>query len=1169
MRELPTQVVDVPLSGGLQQHVDKRLVQAGAFLKLENWEHEKGGTLTNRKGYGYLPETDGAARNVATRGAELYALCAPAETGEPPSLATYHETVGEWRRQCDAWRVGYARRAVGREDRGALLGQRVVVGQHVVFVWWGPFGSGGGRLTFRVEDLAGTLVGELSPLSPLVDKGEFRVAAAGLQLAVLSHTGSSTNWNLSRFSPASMAFVDVGSVGGLNYDRGGVDMKAVPGSPDVVAVAHSLASEAVGAIKLRLSTVSLTTGLVVQTSAGTAVGGELVAASISFAGSSCGVAYRHGNSVGSLEQVHLAKFAGFTAGGSFTAAPAFDVLVFDGLVASFLIHSSHSFGVGLCHDVADPDGFVVATTDDAAVLAKRLDDGGSVVGATGFRVSSAMLLSEPFAFDGAVCAVLGAYVNDAGGDVPSGGTKFATAALVSLYPGIDHHAVGLPDARTRFVAASAAVEALSGRLVDALASGNNGTSSHGLMAPSFNANGSVSFAPSVLFGAPTSSRDYAVGVDEVTFSPEGTPTFAGAAGSSVSSGGLTAQYDGKTWAECGFLHRPNVYTPVGLSNVSGSLALAAGAYLYAIVYEWVDDAGNLHQSEPAFLPVSVSPPASFSTVVTLSVRCIALTQKPGVTIAVYRTKVDSAGPFYRLTPRSVLTSSLQNFPEVKSRSFVDGSVDAVVTSLGFGLLYTDGGLRPNVLPPPTRHVVRHQNRLWAISADDPNEVLFTKLLVRGEPAQFARGLSVRVDGLPSPAVALASNGDRLVIFTADGIFYLVGQGPDDTGQNGTFSEAYQVPTTCGCVDPRSVVSTHLGVFFLGPAGLMLLDLGMQVVPAGAPVEDEVRGSFCRRAVIDEASRRAYWLFAATSSGPPVATRYVVYDYDNDAWYAWRINPSGLQRDQCVWKGEHVVCDGRPAVRGRGAAPAADATGAYVAASLRLPWLNFAGVSGFQRLQWLRIKGRRNQPCTLRVRLYVDHNDTTPVQDRTFDLSSASTVAGLPNFALALDVKRQLAAQHLVEISHESAAGADNAGARAGVELVAPAFVVGVLNGPSRVGAQNRKLRCRSRYSPPSPPPSPSPAPSAACSRTRRRRPKAPSRSTPGATSTAAARATRAGAARSSNAPASTCTAATASTPGATRAPWSRRSRRAGSSWGSSMRSAARSRARALRSPSGR
>jgi hypothetical protein len=1072
MAELRTQEIDIPLSGGLQQAVDKRLLQPGSFLKLRNLQHLKAGSLANRPGYGHLPSLGGrVAQNVATRGDELYALCDGTTTAEAPSLLTYHETVGQFRRQCDAWRVGYERRVVGREAQGALLGQRVVVGSRVVFVWWSPTTSAiVGKLRVRVEDLEGTLIAELGVLSG-ADNGHFRVAVTNGLVAIITRAGTATNWTLDTLNPATLSYSLISTtLTGVNFDRGAVDMKAIPNAPGFVAIAHSRTADALGSKRIVISTVNVATGAVVQTSPTLigAVGDDINAAGLHFTLapggtlSFAGVAYRLKPAGAGGFIVRAARFQSFTASGGFNPIPTYDTIVFSGLSPPAL-STTESYGAALCQDVvSDPNGFVVVTTHDAAVMAKRINASGTVVGTATYRIASSFLLSEPFVFEGRVCAVVGSFVNSVGGDTfPSlGGTRFGSAALVCLYPGIESHSVSGEDPLSRYLMATAVVESLSGKHVDYLGNGNSpdglaaGTSSHGLMVPSVNANGSISLAPTVLFGAPTSSFDFAIGVDEITFTPSASPTFSCASDVTVSSGGLTAQYDGQRWTEIGFFHRPNVYSS-SLQNVAGTAFLAAGTYLYAITYEWIDNAGNVHQSQPAFFSQTTAPGVGNSTKVTLNIRTLGVTQKPNATIAVYRTEKDTDGPFYRLTPRSVRLQSLVNSPDVRQQAYVDEAIDAIATSLGFGLLYTDGGLRPNVLAPATRHVIRHQNRLWAISAEDPNELLFTKLLVKGEPPQFARGLSVRIDGLPSPCTSLGSVGERLVAYTRDGIFYLVGAGPDDTGQNGQFSEAYQVQTTCGSSDPRGVLSTHLGSFFLGPSGIMLADLGLAVAFAGGAVEDETTGRFCRRAIVDETSRRAYWLFADTADGAPADTRFVVFDYDNNAWYTWVINPAAAMRDQCIWRGKHVVCDGLVALQGFGSLPSADPDDSYVVGSFRLPWVNLASVAGFQRLIKVRIVGHRLDRCLLLVDFYIDHDDTNVVQPKSINLGSGSTVSGLPRVRVGIDVKRQLASQHMLEVSHAPAVGTNFDGELLGLEFVSVTYTIGVLRGPSKLAKGNQ------------------------------------------------------------------------------------------------------------------
>lgn len=1102
MAELASGLLELPLSGGLKQQVDKRLVQPGAFLAIENLEHAKAGVLTNRRGYGYLADPGREAAFVATRGSELVAFVDGDGPADAPCALAYHEggedEAPSWSRSCDAWQIDVSRRAVVRSYEGALCAQRVVVGDRVVYVWVGGLAATG-SLFYRVEDAAGVAFrhGVRFASGAFARDCAFRLVETSGKAAVVYYNGVGTTLRVLTLDPVTFAETDA-NVGGLAYVQGAArrpfDAKSVPVAPGVVAVAVPAAPTGTTQ-RIKLATVAAATGAVVSDTSGTTTGRDLSAVQIRFTadGNVAGVAYRRRDGSINRDDVYVAQFSGFDPFGDFNSAPDYDKQVFGASDALEFqdpptVTKTRSYGVGLCQDTAiEPGGWVVVTCNDWGTLAKRIDDAGDVAGNDDFFVASAHLLAEPFSLNGRVMALLGEFIDFV--DLLDAKNRPLSAALVSLLPGIDaHDGASLQDPGSRYLVAAALLESVAGDYTDSISVCAGPAAGHGMMAPSFNADGSVSFAATVLLG--TVGVDAQRGIDEVRFDPAAKrATFLDASAALWTSGGLTAQYDGQDWAELGFLHRATVL-PFGLTLGPGP-GLDPGNYLYAAVYEWRDARGAVHQSEPAIFSIVVDE----NKEVTFEVRCVGLTQKPGVSIAMYRTQ-NNGVLFFRISPRTHdgSAASLHNDPGVRSVVFSDALTDAQLAALGRGFLYTNSGARAHVMAPPSLHACRHQNRLWLLDAEDPNRLRYSNEIFEGQPPCFGRGNELRIDGLPSAPTALASSGDRLCVFTADGIYYLVGQGPDDTGANGSFSPAYQVPTTCGCTDPRSVLSTHLGTFFLGQNGIMLFGAGGGVAPVGQPAEDEVTGAFCRRVVLDEVERKIYWLFASTPSGDPVSARLVVHEYDEDAWLVHRVAPTNAQRDQCLWKGGHVMNDGRPALRGFGPTPAADPDGSYVSAFLRLPWVNLGGINGFQRFRRFLLKGRRNQPCNLRVRFFVDHDDVTATQNKLVDLSNTSTLRRLPILELSIDVKRQLNANAMVEISHEPAAGATNTVERAGVELVAPAFELGVKKGPQRLAKENRTL-CRCPCSRPLPLSLPSPASSAGSLRTRRPRPTSRSSST--------------------------------------------------------------------------
>jgi hypothetical protein len=1057
---------DLPLTGGLADAIDRKVVKPGNFLRLRNVEQRKKGGLMKRPGYATLGLTiNSTVGVVATRGRELVSLADGTSPDEVPGVHAYDAADNSNSRQCDAWTIGYSRRSVTRSSLGAALGQRVVIGSRIVYFW--VEGLTAGTLRYRVESTDGAIVKPDTLFgSGSAPGGKFKLLTTNGLAVVVCYVGSGASLTIATLNPTTYAETSA-TLSGVPYvqstARQVFDAKALPNAPGLVAVATPSAPTLSTQV-IRLSVVNAVTGALVDSADGTTTGAQMSAVQIRFRanGLAAGVAYRRFDMGASFDFVNVAVFSGFTAGGTFNASPDYDKVVFgasDALFAS--ANNTSSFGVGLCQDtVTDPvapDGWVVVTCGDFSTYAKRIDDVGDVQGNDDFAIASSKLLCEPFSLGGRVVALLGELVSR----VHLLDVKNAplSCALVSLLPGIDaHDGLGVPDPDSRYVTNVCLLEQMAGDYIVELGRASGVEGMRGMMTPSFNADGSVSLAATVLSDG--TGVDANKGLDEITFAARGATTTIDMGRTLVTAGGLTARYDGRSWVELGFLHRP---VAVFVRVINGGGSIDVGNYVYAVTYEWRDDDGAIHESEPALVSMVAT---AVNTRFELDVRCIGLTQKPGAAIVFYRTQ-NNGSLLFRISPRTLDGSadSMVNEPNVSFKTFVDDRTDAQLADLGRGFLYTNGGTRGFVAAPPALHAVRHLDRLWLLSLDRPGEIWPSNEFAEGRPPTFGRGSQLRLVGLPGPLTALASRDDKLFVFTESSIHYLVGRGPADTGQGGEFSQLFDVATDCGCVDTPSVVGTSAGVFFRGPAGIMLVTRGLEVEFVGAPVEDLTDAyPVCRRAVVDATRRRVYWLL---SSADLTESTMVVFDYDSGAWYEWPISTDSALVDQTIWRGKHVVSDGRNALRGFGPTPGNDPDGSYVVATIETPELR-----GFQRAV---LTLERLHPHTLNVEILKGYrrSDVTPLQSRSYDLSSTSTVKGLPDAQLEVVVKSQDAASARLRITDAPATGTTNAVERTGFNLSAITITADVAAaGRELTAPDNKRL-------PPCPYPSLYPSSSAA------------------------------------------------------------------------------------------
>ena len=107
--------------------------------------------------------------------------------------------------------------------------------------------------------------------------------------------------------------------------------------------------------------------------------------------------------------------------------------------------------------------------------------------------------------------------------------------------------------------------------------------------------------------------------------------------------------------------------------------------------------------------------------------------------------------------------------------------------------------------------------------------------------------------------------DKLIIFKKDAIYYITGTGPDNTGANGTFSDATFITSTVGCANPSSIVLMPNGIMFQSDKGIWLLDRQLGTT---------YRYRCCSRVIPrkDYSLRARYALLALTRFASPLVTR---------------------------------------------------------------------------------------------------------------------------------------------------------------------------------------------------------------------------------------------------------------------------------------------------------
>lgn len=463
-------------------------------------------------------------------------------------------------------------------------------------------------------------------------------------------------------------------------------------------------------------------------------------------------------------------------------------------------------------------------------------------------------------------------------------------------------------------------------------------------------------------------------------------------------GGVASYYDGTRVAELGFLAPPEIGT---ITNAAGGYT---GTRSYVAIYEQVDAAGNTHWSEPS---APKSSGAVVAKTMTIPVSTVQVTAREDaddlssrIRIVLYATR-DQGNTYYRV-------SSLLNDPTVTSVSFTDQASDTTIAANP--LLYTQPGTLgtslPRRAPPAIAFFTQHLDGIVGVG-DDGYTLWFSGQRVTGEAPWFHPAMTVPIED-ETPVQALASLDGRLYAFTRDSIWAIDGQGYADNGTGG-YALPQKLPIEHGCIEPRSVVVTPIGIMFRSRYGLELLNRSGQAQPIGDGVIDELEAF----PVITGATliaAKGLVVFACAVSEGAAADTLLVFDYQNGAWMTWPVYTfdafSSSIQDLAM-----LTVGGEPLlhmVRADGTlyyedpSSSIDPGGAWTTMVVETPWIKLAGLQGYKRLYSLWILLAKASQHRIKVELFYDYSETVA---ETHNFTEAM-IDALPREALEVRPSRQ-------------------------------------------------------------------------------------------------------------------------------------------------------------------
>ena len=430
---------------------------------------------------------------------------------------------------------------------------------------------------------------------------------------------------------------------------------------------------------------------------------------------------------------------------------------------------------------------------------------------------------------------------------------------------------------------------------------------------------------------------------------------------------LPSLYDGKAVTEYGYHLYPEGVTAT-VATTGGSIGNGtAGSFAYQVIYEWYDAKGQVHRSSPSPILTKTSG-ATSTNAITLTIPTLRLTDKTNVNIVVYRTKQNGTTYFRVNLPSSPLANTIA----ADTVTYVDIIADADLTANE--QLYTLGELE-NITCPSTTIMTTYKNRLLAVPSNDLSSFWFSKQVVPGFPPEFNDAFQQSIGTFAGDLTGMLQMDDKLILFTNYNIFLMYGDGPSASGANNDFSTPQMISTDVGCVDQASIVLTQDGIMFKSHKGIYVLGRNLQPSYIGKDVE-AYNSNTVTSAILDSTQNMVLFYL---DSGIALVYHYLYGQWgtftNHSANSACIFNDKKafIKSDGSVWLENSSVFKDGPL---------------YVALKIKTGWLNFATLSGYQRVYKTMLLGdfKGNHRLNIDVAYDYDSSVTQNLQIQTDNLN---------------------------------------------------------------------------------------------------------------------------------------------------------------------------------------
>lgn len=345
----------------------------------------------------------------------------------------------------------------------------------------------------------------------------------------------------------------------------------------------------------------------------------------------------------------------------------------------------------------------------------------------------------------------------------------------------------------------------------------------------------------------------------------------------VWSGGVTGTYDNLAACELGFVDTPSII----VKEAASGTGLTAGLHTVYAVY--------IYRSANGVVYSRMSRPSAVTTVVdNLDWELI----NPSVAShgAVGGAALIDAGIYITTAGGQTLYAARITSPV--GATVTTGNITVADSAIqlaaeAYRQPEYDGAAKDRFPPLASSHIQRHKDRLFICNGTN---VYYSSFFVDGESPWFNPEFFIAVPGGQGPVTGTASLDGNLVVFKRNAVFLVDGDGPSENGGTGTeFSPPRRLATEFGCIEPRSIVSTPMGVFFRSDRGIELLSRSLSVDWVGEEYQTTINAfQYISGATFDRQSGRVLFTAASalTADNRVSAGTVLVFDTTVNQWAQW-------------------------------------------------------------------------------------------------------------------------------------------------------------------------------------------------------------------------------------------------------------------------------------------